>query len=58
MSHPDTILDRAKQMVMLESDRPHVRREMMYVCRPAGIISVPGAYGIGLQRLKRVAADG
>lgn len=44
MSHPDTILDRAKQMVMLESDRPHVLREMMYVCRPAGIISVPGVY--------------
>ena len=32
-SQPDTILDRAKQMVMLESDRPHVLREMIYVCR-------------------------
>lgn len=30
---------------MLESDRPHVLREMMYVCRPAGILSVPGVYG-------------
>ncbi len=28
--------DRAKQAVMLESDRPHVLREMFYVCRPAG----------------------
>jgi threonine dehydrogenase-like Zn-dependent dehydrogenase len=43
-SLPDTVLDRAKQMVMLESDRPHVLREMIYVCRPGGIISVPGVY--------------
>jgi threonine dehydrogenase-like Zn-dependent dehydrogenase len=43
-SQPDTLLDRAKQMVMLESDRPHVLREMIYVCRPGGIISVPGVY--------------
>ncbi|RDI57758.1 zinc-dependent alcohol dehydrogenase [Microvirga subterranea] len=45
MNHPDTLLDRAKQTVMLESDRPHVLREMMYVCRPAGVLSVPGVYG-------------
>jgi threonine dehydrogenase-like Zn-dependent dehydrogenase len=45
MKHPDTILDRAKQAVMLETDRPHVLREMMYVCRPAGVISIPGVYG-------------
>jgi len=43
-SQPDTILDRAKQMVMLESDRPHVLREMIYVCRPGGILSIPGVY--------------
>src|SRR3546814_16202978 len=30
--------------MMLESDRPHVLREMIYVCRPAGILSVPGVY--------------
>jgi threonine dehydrogenase-like Zn-dependent dehydrogenase len=42
---PDTILDRAKQMMMAESDRPHVLREMIYVCRPAGVISVIGVYG-------------
>ncbi|AWM88180.1 zinc-dependent alcohol dehydrogenase [Microvirga sp. 17 mud 1-3] len=45
LTHPDTILDRAKQAVMLESDRPHVLREMIYVCRPAGVLSVPGVYG-------------
>jgi threonine dehydrogenase-like Zn-dependent dehydrogenase len=43
-SQPDTILDRAKQMMMLESDRPHVLREMAYVCRPGGILSIPGVY--------------
>lgn len=43
-SQPDTVLDRAKQMLMLESDRPHVLREMIYVCRPGGVISVPGVY--------------
>lgn len=43
-SQPDTIYDRGKQMMMLESDRPHVLREMIYACRPAGVISVPGVY--------------
>jgi threonine dehydrogenase-like Zn-dependent dehydrogenase len=41
----DAMYDRVKQAVMLESDRPHVLREMIYVCRPAGILSVPGVYG-------------
>jgi threonine dehydrogenase-like Zn-dependent dehydrogenase len=41
----DAMYDRAKQAMMLETDRPHVLREMMYVCRPAGILSVPGVYG-------------
>jgi threonine dehydrogenase-like Zn-dependent dehydrogenase len=41
----DSMVDRAKQTVMLGTDRPHVLREMMYVCRPAGILSVPGVYG-------------
>ncbi|WP_277978919.1 zinc-dependent alcohol dehydrogenase [Sphingomonas phyllosphaerae] len=41
---PDTIVDRAKQMLMLENDRPHVLREMIFVCRPAGVISIIGVY--------------
>jgi threonine dehydrogenase-like Zn-dependent dehydrogenase len=41
----DSMYDPAKQAVMLETDRPHVLREMMYVCRPAGVLSVPGVYG-------------
>jgi threonine dehydrogenase-like Zn-dependent dehydrogenase len=44
MSQPDTLVDRAKQMMMMENDRPHVLREMIYVCRPAGVISIPGVY--------------
>jgi threonine dehydrogenase-like Zn-dependent dehydrogenase len=44
LSQPDTVLDRAKQMAMLENDRPHVLREMIYVCRPGGVISIPGVY--------------
>ena len=45
MKHFDSIYDRAKQAVMMETDRPHVLREMIYVCRPAGVISIPGVYG-------------
>uniref|UniRef100_UPI0032B1757D zinc-dependent alcohol dehydrogenase n=1 Tax=uncultured Aquincola sp. TaxID=886556 RepID=UPI0032B1757D len=41
----DSVYDRAKQAVMLETDRPHVLREMIYVCRPAGTLSIPGVYG-------------
>ena len=41
----DSMYDRAKQAMMLESDRPHALREMMYVCRPAGALSIPGVYG-------------
>jgi threonine dehydrogenase-like Zn-dependent dehydrogenase len=41
----DSMYDRVKQSLMLETDRAHVLREMIYVCRPAGVISVPGVYG-------------
>jgi threonine dehydrogenase-like Zn-dependent dehydrogenase len=41
----DSVYDRAKQAMMLETDRPHVLREMIYVCRPSGVISIPGVYG-------------
>jgi threonine dehydrogenase-like Zn-dependent dehydrogenase len=44
MNQPDTVLDRAKQMFMLETDRPHVLREIFYVCKPGGIVSIPGVY--------------
>ncbi len=41
----DSMYDRAKQAMMLETDRPHVLREMIFVCRPAGVLSIPGVYG-------------
>jgi threonine dehydrogenase-like Zn-dependent dehydrogenase len=41
----DAIYDRAKQAMMLETDRIHVLRQMIMVCRPAGILSIPGVYG-------------
>ncbi|MCG7392160.1 glutathione-dependent formaldehyde dehydrogenase [Microvirga sp. ACRRW] len=41
----DAMYDRVKQATMMETDRPHVLREMAYVCRPAGVLSVPGVYG-------------
>jgi threonine dehydrogenase-like Zn-dependent dehydrogenase len=44
LAQPDTVLDRAKQMMMMENDRPHALREIIYVCRPGGTISIPGVY--------------
>jgi hypothetical protein len=37
----EQVYDRVKQAMMLESDRASVLREMIYVCRPAGILSRP-----------------
>ncbi len=42
---PMHLLDRTKQAMMLETDRPYVLREMIYACRPAGVLSIPGVYG-------------
>lgn len=42
-AHPDSVLDRVKQAAQL-SDRGHVLREMIRVCRPGGVLSVPGVY--------------
>ena len=52
----DSMVDKAKQTVMLGTDRPHVLREMMYVCRPAGVLSVPGVYGGFLDKIPFGAA--
>ena len=55
-SHIDSMYDRVKQAVMAETDRPHVLREMIYLCRPAGTISVPGVYGGLIDKLPFGAA--
>jgi threonine dehydrogenase-like Zn-dependent dehydrogenase len=44
LSQPDTLYDRFKQMTLSENDRGHVLREMIYNCRPAGVISIIGVY--------------
>lgn len=41
----ESMYDRVKQAVGAETDRPHVLREMIYMCRPGGVLSVPGVYG-------------
>jgi threonine dehydrogenase-like Zn-dependent dehydrogenase len=41
----DSMYDKVKQAVMLETERPHVLREMAYVCQGAGTLSIPGVYG-------------
>jgi threonine dehydrogenase-like Zn-dependent dehydrogenase len=37
--------DRAKQAMMLESDRPIALRQALLACRKGGTVSVPGVYG-------------
>ena len=44
IKQPDTLYDRMKQVGLAENDRPHVLREMIYACRPAGVISIIGVY--------------
>ncbi len=47
-SHSPTVAyayDRAKQALMLESDRPLALREAIMACRNGGIVSVIGVYG-------------
>ncbi len=41
----DNMYDRAKQAMMLETDRPHVLREALMACRKGGRVSIPGVYG-------------
>jgi threonine dehydrogenase-like Zn-dependent dehydrogenase len=41
----DAIYDRAKQAVMLETDRPHALRQAIQACRKGGVVSIPGVYG-------------
>jgi threonine dehydrogenase-like Zn-dependent dehydrogenase len=43
-SHIDGMMDRAKQAMLMVSDRAHVLREMIYVCRGGGVLSIPGVY--------------
>ena len=47
-AHTDSAIyyvDRAKQALMMESDRPIALREAIQACRKGGTVSVPGVYG-------------
>jgi len=39
------MMDRAKQMLRIESDRPIALREAIQACRKGGTVSVPGVFG-------------
>jgi threonine dehydrogenase-like Zn-dependent dehydrogenase len=41
----DNAYDRAKQALMLETDRPGVLRRAIMACRKGGTVSIPGVYG-------------
>jgi threonine dehydrogenase-like Zn-dependent dehydrogenase len=41
---PEGLYDKAKQAVRLETDRPHVLRQMMLACRKGGTLSIMGVY--------------
>jgi threonine dehydrogenase-like Zn-dependent dehydrogenase len=40
----DAVVDRAKQVMLLGTDRPHVLREAIFCCRKGGTVSIPGVY--------------
>lgn len=42
---PQFYYDKAKTMLMMESDRPVALREAILTCRNGGTVSVPGVYG-------------
>jgi threonine dehydrogenase-like Zn-dependent dehydrogenase len=50
------LYDRAKQALMLETDRPHVLRQAIMACRKGGVVSVPGVYGGFVDKLPLGAA--
>jgi threonine dehydrogenase-like Zn-dependent dehydrogenase len=39
------MMDRAKQVLRIQLDRPNVLRQAIQVCRKGGTVSVPGVYG-------------
>lgn len=38
------VVDWAKQLMRMETDRPNVLRQAIYACRKGGVISIPGVY--------------
>jgi threonine dehydrogenase-like Zn-dependent dehydrogenase len=52
----DWLYDRAKQALLLETDRPHVLRQIILACRKGGVVSIPGVYGGFVDKLPLGAA--
>jgi len=52
----DSMYDRVKHAMWLETDRPHVLREIIYACRKGGTVSVAGVYGGFIDKLPFGAA--
>jgi threonine dehydrogenase-like Zn-dependent dehydrogenase len=50
------LYDKAKQAVRLETDRPHVLRQMIVACRKGGTLSVMGVYSGFIDKLPIGAA--
>jgi threonine dehydrogenase-like Zn-dependent dehydrogenase len=58
-SHSATVVhmyDRAKQALMLETNRPQPLREAILACRKGGTVSIPGVYGGFLDKFPMGAA--
>jgi threonine dehydrogenase-like Zn-dependent dehydrogenase len=41
----DAGIDKVKQTMRMENDRPHVLRVAIQACRKGGVVSIPGVYG-------------
>lgn len=52
----DSVYDRAKQTLYLETDRPGVLRRAIMACRKGGIVSIPGVYGGFIDKVPMGAA--
>jgi len=53
---PGALYDRAKQAMLLETDRPHVLRQVIQACRKGGTVSIPGVYGGFIDKIPMGAA--
>src|SRR5687767_11632494 len=47
----DAMLDKAKGMMLLATDRAHALRQAINCCRKGGTVSVPGVYGGVIDKL-------
>ena len=52
----DAILDKAKGMMLLATDRAHALRQAINCCRKGGTVSIPGVYGGVIDKFPMAAA--